>query len=274
VTSIGDSSFGRCTSLSDVKISDGVESIGYQAFIGCTSLADIDIPDSVSYISKNAFDDTAIDENQTGATYIGDWIVGCDSDVTSLEIKDGTKKMASFDHGKLTNLTSVTIPGSISEIPSGAFNTFTKLESVTIGYGVEYIDWWAFDDCISLKEIEIPESVRYISKSAFAGCDNLESITILNPDCYIYNDEYTINDTAVIYGYDDSTAQEYAEEYSRTFVSLGAAPEYTVSSVVKLEKTLLNTDELTDEEFEKYDMNSDGIVNVFDLILLKRKLLN
>lgn len=88
-----------------------------------------------------------------------------------------------------------------------------------------------FYECTSLSSITIPESVTGIGESAFANCPSLASITILNPNCTIdgENKEYTISDTATIYGYIDSTAQAYAETYDRTFVALDAEPENAIT---------------------------------------------
>ncbi|MGN0466419.1 MAG: InlB B-repeat-containing protein [Lachnospiraceae bacterium] len=96
-----------------------------------------------------------------------------------------------------------------------------------------YIGDRAFYNCSSLSEIVIPEGVLGIGKSAFENCDSLRKITILNPECDIHPDYYdekldkecqTISTTAMICGYDDSTAQVYAKEYGRVFESLGEAP--------------------------------------------------
>ena len=55
VTSIGDSAFSSCYSLSSITIPDGVTSIGNYAFQYCHSLSSITIPDSVTSISSSAF---------------------------------------------------------------------------------------------------------------------------------------------------------------------------------------------------------------------------
>ena len=55
VTSIGVESFRDCSSLTSITIPDGVTSIGNFAFDGCSSLTSITIPDSVTSIGDNAF---------------------------------------------------------------------------------------------------------------------------------------------------------------------------------------------------------------------------
>ena len=53
--SIEKSTFSRCTSLTNVTISDSVTIIEESAFYGCTSLTDVTIPDGVTSIGKSAF---------------------------------------------------------------------------------------------------------------------------------------------------------------------------------------------------------------------------
>ena len=55
VTSIGNSAFNGCTSLTSVTIGNGVTSIGEYAFGGCASLTSVTIPDNVTSIGEYAF---------------------------------------------------------------------------------------------------------------------------------------------------------------------------------------------------------------------------
>ena len=66
--------------------------------------------------------------------------------------------------------------------------------------------------------IVLPETVERV-RGAYNGLvsNKLAEVKILNPDCEIYDDSYTINPSAVIYGYKGSTAEAYADKYSRKF---------------------------------------------------------
>ncbi|MBQ4007872.1 MAG: leucine-rich repeat protein, partial [Muribaculaceae bacterium] len=55
VTSIGDLTFGSCTSLSSVNMGNSVTTMGGMAFAGCSNLASITIPGSVTSTGLSLF---------------------------------------------------------------------------------------------------------------------------------------------------------------------------------------------------------------------------
>ena len=224
VARIGDGAFCDCRSLTSVTISDSVTSIGKWAFQNCFLLTSVMIPDSVTNIENGAFNE-------------------CVS-LASVTIPDGVTSIADSTFFYCISLTSVKIPSSVTRIGNSAFGVCTSLTSVMIPKGVTSISYCAFADCSSLTSVTIPDSVTSVGKYAFAGCSDLTSITIKNPDCKIYNNASTIFNmeeienwntiytfTGTIYGYDDSTAQAYAEKYGRTFKSLGPAPAHPADTL-------------------------------------------
>ncbi len=197
VTQIGWSAFSGCTSLTSITIPYGVVSIGWKAFFGCTSLTSITIPEDVTSIGESAFE-------------------SCTS-LTSITIPESVTYLGWKAFSGCASLTSVTIPGSVTSIGIRTFSGCTSLTSITIPGSVTSIGSSAFSDCTSLTSITIPDSVTRIDSYAFSGCTGLELIAILNPACEIYDDNTTLSDSAVIMGYQNSTAQKYAEENNRAF---------------------------------------------------------
>ena len=55
VTTIGDSAFNGCESLTNIDIPNSVTTIGNDAFAFCYSLTSINIPNSVTTIGEGAF---------------------------------------------------------------------------------------------------------------------------------------------------------------------------------------------------------------------------
>jgi len=203
--------FNGCTSLVSVTFSvpSKVASIEDYAFSGCTSLASITIPDSVTRIGQQAFEGTALLNNQPdGVVYVGKWACAYKGDMpdnTTITLLDGTKGIADrafyfFSVGAKSTLISITIPDSVTSIGSSAF-AYTSLTSVTIPDSVTSIGRSAFSNCTGLTgsltipngvtrieegafsgtgltSVTIPDSVTGIGKGAFAACGGLTSVTI------------------------------------------------------------------------------------------------
>lgn len=66
---------------------------------------------------------------------------------------------------------------------------------------------------------ELPENFIKIEEQALNNVA-LKTVIIRNPKCEIYDQADTIYEAAVIYGYENSTAQKYAQKYNRNFVAL------------------------------------------------------
>ena len=70
---------------------------------------------------------------------------------------------------------------------------------------------------MSLKSVILFKNVSSVGQKAFAGCDALSEIAVFNPVCSLYDAADTLPESAVIISFENSTAQQYAEAYSRQF---------------------------------------------------------
>ena len=160
VTSIGNSAFWDCSSLTSVTIPNSVTSIGNSAFWGCSSLTSVTIPNSVTLIGRSTFS-------------------GCSS-LTSVTIPNSITSIEQDAFWGCSSLTSVTIPNSVTSIGRSTFSGCSSLTSVTIGNSVTSIGNSAFYECSSLTSVTIPNSVTSIGNSAFENCSSLTSVSIGN----------------------------------------------------------------------------------------------
>ena len=160
VTSIGEAAFGYCSGLTSVVIPNSVTSIGTYAFTNCSNLTSVEIPNSVTSIGAFAF-------------------VGCSS-LTSLEIPNSVTSIEDGAFSGCSGLTSVEIPNSVTSIGFRAFYYCSGLTSVEIPNSVTSIGEWAFGYCTSLTSVEIPNSVTSIGDFAFCYCSSLTSVEIPN----------------------------------------------------------------------------------------------
>ena len=183
VTSIGNYVFTSCTSLSSINIPNSVTSIGNYVFTSCTSLTSIDIPNSVTSISDNAFalctSLTSIDIPNS-VTSISDNAFALCTSLSSITIPNSVTSIGGSAFVGCTSLSSIAIPNSVTSIGGSAFSGCTSLTSIDIPNSVTSISISAFENCPSLTSVTIPYSVTSIGKYAFSGCSSLTSVTISN----------------------------------------------------------------------------------------------
>ena len=159
VTSIGDSAFAGCSSLSNIAIPSSVNSIGDKAFWDCCSLTSIVIPDSVTSIGDGAF-------------------CGC----SSLKYISIPKSVICLNgnpffrwDGKLECLSPNFIYEDDVLFNKNKSKIISCRDQVIISYiipgSVTSIGDYAFEGCSFLSDIVIPTSVTSIGRGAFRDCN-------------------------------------------------------------------------------------------------------
>ena len=124
VTSIGDWTFYKCSSLKNIIIPNSVTSIGDCAFSDCSSLTNIIIPNSVTSIGDVAFSDCGSLTNiiiPNSVTSIGDWTFHQCSSLTSITIPDSVTSIGDHAFYDCSNLNKVLCLGNASKLGSDAF---------------------------------------------------------------------------------------------------------------------------------------------------------
>ena len=168
MTSIGESAFRNCSSLTSVTIGNSVTSIGGYAFEGCSDLTYVTIGNSVTSIGSSAFEDC--------------------SGLSSITVAQGNTKYDSRDNCNaiiesasnklIAGCKNTVVPNSVTSIGSYAFRGCSGLTAITIPNSVTSIGWGAFYNCSGLTSVTIGNSVTSIGRSAFYGCSSLTSITM------------------------------------------------------------------------------------------------
>ncbi|MDO4526455.1 MAG: leucine-rich repeat domain-containing protein [Bacteroidales bacterium] len=155
VTRIGSYAFRGCSSLTSIKIPEGVTSIGKWAFSDCRSLE----PKLLVY--------------DKGTKCYG-WIGNVEK-CTNVVIPDGVTSIGAGAFLGCSSLTSIKIPKNVTSIGKCAFRGCRSLTSIKIPKSVTSIGEDAFGGCNNL-EIVIDNSkdnVR-VEKEAFRGCKSVK----------------------------------------------------------------------------------------------------
>ena len=136
-------------------------------------------------------------------------------------VVSGSGEMNSFQNfAKRQQVKSVIIEEGITFIPKYGFQWFENMKSIYFPESLKAIGPSAFSQSYSLENVIIPEGVSAIGYGAFSSCSSLKSITILNYDCMLPDVEfrgYFMPCSVVVYGHENSTAQELAYRNGNEF---------------------------------------------------------
>ena len=204
--SVGDEMFRGCSNLTDLILSEGLESIGACAFYGCSSLLKVDVPKSVKAIGDYAFSDCSslaritvgdsiasmgsypfantrwYNNRPDGEIYIGKVLLAYRAMPanTTLRIKDGTVCIASFALSNQNNLDSLYIPNSVVSVGGGICCNCKSLRYVDLPDELKTISANSFYGCEKLSAVEWPGNLELIGGAAFSGCKSLNTLNLPN----------------------------------------------------------------------------------------------
>jgi len=203
------------------EIPEGTAELGYSSINGA-ALTSVTIPASLTGSVSNELKIKTLEEiilePGNGAYSVKDGV---------LYTRDGETLVCYPCAKGPEKLEKQDFPAGLKRLGEWAFQNDTKLTEIELPEGLEEIGWMCFDWAESLRKVTLPASLRCIDGYAFTGCQSLEDVVFFSPDVVIETMEESIFDRSpkvVIYGYDGSTADEYAQRFNIPFASLGPIP--------------------------------------------------
>ena len=148
VISIGENAFYKKTSITSVKLGNGIKTIGRCAFYECENLTEINLPNSLTNINDFAFS-------------------GC-AKLKGISLPKNLINLGYCSFQNCKNIKDICLPGCLNTNHSSIFAN-SGLTNVTIEEGVKTIPACMFYGC-RINSIEIPSTVTAIKERAFDSC--------------------------------------------------------------------------------------------------------
>ena len=287
VQEIGMDAFADCTELTSVNIPNHIEEIAIGLFSGCTSLKSIAIPDSVLNIRASAFKSCSSLEEIIFPDHQVDIYSNVFEYTPWLEARRAENPLVIVNGTLIDGKTctgDVIIPKDVTIISSQAFSWNENITSVVVPAGVHEIWDETFDNCTNLKSAELP-GVEYIGSNAFNSCSPLEYLKLSRRLHTIGDNAFDRCKTRGIIYYSGTEEQWNQIEMGKSnlFIKIsefkygisGDADDdgsLGVTDVIALQKWLHARPDVSINS-DLADLDENGIINIFDLCLLKRKLL-
>lgn len=222
-------------------------------------------------------------------------LLSCDMMATKVNIPeeiDGipVRKIASGAFNNCVLLTQLIIPDSVEEIGNNAFYGCSSLKEIKLPAKIKTIDISMFTQCINILEVFIPDEVKTIKSGAFNLCKSLKTVYIPKSVVEIEKDVFDGCDSLATIFYEGSKT-EWDELVSRCGLDLNvnvicnsynqedtllgdinADGSFNIADIVMLQKWLLGVSDVTLPNWKAADFCEDGKLNVLDLCMMKRKL--
>lgn len=270
VKEISGSAFRNNGAIKKVVIPDGVTDIGYAAFAFCSSLSEVSVPDTVKKVSAESFHGTpwlASVQKENDFVVVGDGIlISYTGEEEKPELPEDIKAIGREAFSGLKKIRSAVIPAGVRYIHEYAFTDCPELTEITMGPAVEELGDFAVWNC-GLKKITLPKSIARIGIASIGFAGNSSGIAAVDK-------EFTIT------GYESTISEWYAnknqikfEKYEDRYDINGdcSVNGYDVSDVKAMVFSDVNIDDVP--VLAEGDLNGDGILDVFDLMRVKKKVL-
>ena len=230
--------------IETVIIENGITAIGSNAFNRCVNLQHVEIPLSVNSINWASFK-------------------RC-SGLKEIALPTEMKCLSGYAFANCTSLKSITIPYN-AVVETCAFEYCTSLEKIVFEDGIpsvelKYIGDHAFRECTSLKTVTISQSIIIISENAFYNCTSLTDVRYSGTEEDWNNVQMS-----------DGNECLFPIQFNARPGDVTGDGSVGIFDLVELMKAV-TTDGDADILMHNADLNSDGEVDILDVIRFVRYL--
>lgn len=186
-------------------------------------------------------------------------------------------------------VSKIVIPEGVVSIGQSAFSSCKGITEIKLPETLESVGENAFSSCPKLTSITFPANVKEIGNYVISNDKLIKSVTVLNPECNIYSgkealaNDYDKNMTScyngIIYGYNVSTAHDYADAWGYEFVAIdgvmgdvNADGVFNAADAVLLQSWIISVPEAELANWRAGDFDSNGRLDTLDLTLMKKAL--
>ena len=167
LTTISNTAFSGCTSLTTITLPDKLKTIGSNSFENCKGLDLINIPETLTSIGSNAFNGCV----GLKAVHINNITSWCNITFSNESSNPLYHASNLYLDGEL--IVTLQIPEEITEIKKYSFYNCNSLNRVTFSSGINSIKDRAFENCLNIKTFDfsnyIGESIPTLGTNVFKG---------------------------------------------------------------------------------------------------------
>ena len=178
-----------------------------------------------------------------------------------------------------SSLENVIVPNNVRYIYEDGFRNCTSLKTIDFQAKVSLIPMSFFSGCSALEEFSVPRTVNKIKSFAFAHCSNLVKVLIPENVTEIENAAFYDSPNVIIYCYEGSYAQTYAEENSIPYIiiqdillgDVDGIDGVNISDATAVQSYLAELRTLEGIYLYAADANQDGDVDITDATAIQMK---
>ncbi len=282
----------------EFAVPDWTNAIGLHSFTGNDYLQRITMPDSVTEIYDGAFTDCQglkYAYLPAQMEYLGRGIFERCENLLTATFPDGVDTVPDSMFLDCSSLREVTLPETVRNLGDSAFAFCRSLWTMELPETMDSLGWYSFSDCTNLRTFTVPEGVAQID-SLFSRCNALEKLmlpaSLETIRSNTLTEELPLTDVyyagtqeqwaAVIVEEDNPALAGAVIHFDSTEIEPLAAPTgdlnedglCNVQDSIILQMYLIGYPTyMTEQMLYDADMAQDGIVDGFDLAVMKRHIL-